>query len=250
MDSSTPGEDGRARLSRRVLLKQAGILGIGATAVGALAHSAPAEVERVVLIEREALESFTADQAATVDAICARLIPTDANGPGAAEARTGRYIDRQLAAGLTGYKPDYDTGLAQVDAYSQRTYGAPFTGLTAAQQDAVLTNMQAGTATGFSGSRTFFTLLRDHTIQGMFCDPFHGGNADFAGWDLIGYPGIKVGGVAPADQALGTNLKMMHRSAYTYDMFTKTTKKETRLRRLGSTEPTKMTAKGGNHLGH
>jgi gluconate 2-dehydrogenase gamma chain len=204
----------------------------------------------VVLIEREALESFTAQQAATVDAICARLIPTDANGPGATEARVGRYIDRQLAAGLAGYKPDYDNGLAQVDAYTQRTYGAPFSGLNAAQQDAVLTNMQAGTATGFAGSRTFFTLLRDHAIQGMFCDPFHGGNANFVGWDLLGYPGIKIGGVAAAEQALGTNLKMTHRSAYSYDMFTKTTKKETRLRPMGSTQPASVTAKEGHHHGH
>lgn len=255
MDTSTEGGEGAPRrLSRSVLLKRAGVLGVGASAVGVLAGSATAEteqVERVVLIEREALESLTAAQAETLDAICARLIPNDANGPGAAEARAGRYIDRQLAGALSGFKPDYDAGLAQLDAYSQRTYGTPFTGLTAAQQDAVLTNMQAGTATGFSGSRTFFTLLRDHTIQGTFCDPFHGGNASFVGWDLIGYPGIKIGAVLPAEQAIGTSLKMTHRSSYSYDMFVKTTKKETRLRPVGATGPTQGAAKeGGAHHGH
>ena len=35
----------------------------------------------------------------------------------------------------------------------------------------------------------FFRLLRQHTIEGMFCDPMHGGNADLIGWQLIGYPG-------------------------------------------------------------
>ena len=47
---------------------------------------------------------------------------------------------------------------------------------------------------------TFFTLVRSHTIQGTFCDPYYGGNADFVGWDLIGYPGLRmaVGAGGPA----------------------------------------------------
>lgn len=35
---------------------------------------------------------------------------------------------------------------------------------------------------------TLFQLLR-HTIEGMFSDPLHGGNANMIGWQLIGYPG-------------------------------------------------------------
>jgi gluconate 2-dehydrogenase gamma chain len=247
MDASTDkGEGGERRLSRGGLLKRAGVLGVGATAVGVLASPAPAEVERVVLIEREALESFTAEQMATVDAIVARLIPSDANDGGAAEARVGRYIDRQLNGGLASYKPDYANGLAQVDAYAKKTYGAAFVGLSAVQQDAVLTNMEANTATGFSPSpRTFFNIIRDHAVQGMFSDPFHGGNANFVGWDLIGYPGVKIGAVLPSEQAIGTTLKPAHRSSYSYDMFLKTTKKETRLRALGQTS-NKVSKKGGD----
>jgi hypothetical protein len=26
----------------------------------------------------------------------------------------------------------------------------------------------------------------------MFGDPSHGGNAGYAGWDLLGFPGVKV----------------------------------------------------------
>jgi gluconate 2-dehydrogenase gamma chain len=36
---------------------------------------------------------------------------------------------------------------------------------------------------------TFFRVLRQHTIEGMFSDPMHGGNAGLIGWQLIGYPG-------------------------------------------------------------
>jgi gluconate 2-dehydrogenase gamma chain len=32
-------------------------------------------------------------------------------------------------------------------------------------------------------------MLRQHTVEGMFSDPMHGGNADLIGWQLIGYPG-------------------------------------------------------------
>ena len=35
----------------------------------------------------------------------------------------------------------------------------------------------------------FSTPLRNHTIEGMFSDPAHGGNRDLAGWRLLGYPG-------------------------------------------------------------
>ena len=35
-------------------------------------------------------------------------------------------------------------------------------------------------------------MLLEHTREGMFSDPIYGGNVNFAGWDLIGYPGIKL----------------------------------------------------------
>jgi hypothetical protein len=55
MDGSMEAGGGHERrLSRGGFLKRAGVLGVGASAVGALAGSAPAEVERIVLVEREA----------------------------------------------------------------------------------------------------------------------------------------------------------------------------------------------------
>ena len=63
----------------------------------------------------------------------------------------------------------------------------------AADQDAVLSGMERNVATGFSpDSAPFFNMVRTHTIQGTFCDPYYGGNANFIGWDLIGYPGIRM----------------------------------------------------------
>ena len=52
----------------------------------------------------------------------------------------------------------------------------------------------------------FFNMVRTHTLQGTFGDPYYGGNANFVGWDLIGYPGIRSERAPSADQALGAKL--------------------------------------------
>ncbi len=156
-----------------------------------------------------------------LEAICARLIPTDANGPGAAEARAAHYIDRALGGALASSRQAYTSGLEALDRYAMSSRGAGFAKLSTADQDAVLQDVASGAATGFpNGSITFFNLVRTHTIEGTFCDPYYGGNAGFVGWDLIGYPGVRT--VVTADeQRVGIDLKPNHKSAYDYPMFTK-----------------------------
>ena len=55
----------------------------------------------------EALETLTAAEADTLEAIVARLIPSDENGPGATEARAAHYIDRALAGPLRSSREAY-----------------------------------------------------------------------------------------------------------------------------------------------
>jgi gluconate 2-dehydrogenase gamma chain len=170
---------------------------------------------------REPLRTLTAAEADVLEAVCARLIPTDANGPGAAEARAARYIDRALGGALRSARPAYTSGLAALDAYASSSRGARFAALPAADQDRVLTDVASGAATGFPGGSTaFFTLVQTHTIEGTFCDPFYGGNAGFVGWDLLGYPGVRT--IVTADeQRLDAAAKPNHKSAYDYGMFNK-----------------------------
>ena len=85
----------------------------------------------------------------------------------------------------------------------------------------MLIDVETGAATGFTGSSgAFFNMVRTHTLQGTFGDPFYGGNANFVGWDLIGYPGIRLN-VTSEDQRLGSKLTPTHKSAYDTDMFNK-----------------------------
>ena len=83
--------------------------------------------------------------------------------------------------------------------------------------------METGAATGFTGSSAaFFALVLAHAHQGTFGDPYYGGNANFTGWDLIGYPGIRTMVTAADQQRLEKkDLKPNHKSAYDYESFTK-----------------------------
>jgi gluconate 2-dehydrogenase gamma chain len=218
------------RLTRRELLKQAGLAGAAVAIIPAgAAAPAPADPTTAVgqaaatAVAREPLEALTAAEADVLEAVCARLIPTDANGPGATEARAAHYIDRALAGFLAPSRQAYAAGLAAIDRHAVTSRGAAFSKLGPADQDAVLKDFEAGKADGLpSGASSFFTLVRTHTIQGTFCDPFYGGNANFVGWDLIGYPGVRTI-VTPEEQRIGITLKPNHKSAYDYAMFTKAT---------------------------
>ena len=216
-------EDNAPRdVSRRSLFKQVGAAGAAAVAGTPLApglaqeRAAPSPTATAQL---EALETLTAAEADALEAIVARLIPTDENGPGAAEARAAHYIDRALAGPLRSSREAYAAGLAALDAYAQSKNGALFARLSAPDQDAILADMEKNVATGFvPNAATFFNLVRAHTIQGTFCDPYYGGNANFVGWDLIGFPGLRMA-VGEDEQRMKAP-EPVRRSAYEDAMFT------------------------------
>lgn len=223
-------DEKKSGVSRRDLLKRAGMAGaaltIPLTPVGgegppaAIAVPEPAAAVQSAL-RREPIENLTAAEADLLEAICARIIPTDANGPGAREARAAHFIDRALGGALASSKPAYTAGFAAFDRYCRSSRGKPFAELPERDQDSVLIDVETGAATGFQGSSAaFFAMVRTHTLQGTFGDPYYGGNANFAGWDLIGYPGVRTN-VSPDDQRLGAKLTPNHKSAYDTEMFTK-----------------------------
>jgi gluconate 2-dehydrogenase gamma chain len=219
-------------ISRRDILRGAGIAGAAAitapatilstTGVAEPASSAaPPEPQSAPAPRREALEHLSAAEADLLDAVLDRLIPSDATGPGAREARVIHYIDRALGGALASSRQAYASGLASRDRYAESSRGSRFLDLPDADRDAVLIDVETGAATGFNpGSSQFFALVLSHTRQGMFGDPYYGGNANFIGWDLLGYPGVRTM-VTPADQRAyeAGELKPNHRSAYDYGTF-------------------------------
>jgi gluconate 2-dehydrogenase gamma chain len=212
-------------VSRRDLFRRAGLAGAALTIPVTPAQPAESTQTRPAAppaaITREPVVNLTVEEADLLEAICARIIPTDENGPGAREARAAHYIDRALGGALKETRETYRAGLAAFDRYCRSSRRAPFLELSERDQDSVLIDVETGAATGFTGSSgQFFAMVRTHTLQGTFGDPFYGGNANFVGWDLISYPGIRLN-VTTEDQRLGSRLTPTHKSAYDNEMFNK-----------------------------
>lgn len=191
-------QDEAFRITRRTVLA-------GATIVPVAALTAAAQTPKTALLAAERQ---------TLDAIVDRLCPKDELGPGALEMGAANYVDLSLADYLAAEKGSFAEGLAAVDAFALSEYGARLADLPADKQDAVLTAMENGKATGFTpNSQVFFNRVRRLTLEGMFCDPYYGGNKNFAGWDLIRYPGPRLA-VGPEDQKMSELPKPLHQSAY------------------------------------
>jgi gluconate 2-dehydrogenase gamma chain len=141
------------------------------------------------------LEFFSVDQAKEIDAIIARIIPTD-DMPGAREAGAVYFIDRALTTFASDDQNAYREGLLQLQARIQEVFPGvqKFSAATPEQQDEILRsfdqNTQAGRRRAFSAGagQNFFETLRVHTIIAFLIDPDSdsGGNRDGVGWKVIG----------------------------------------------------------------
>lgn len=185
MDATQLGAVSRILAQRRLTRRQALAAGGAGIAAGLAATGLTASAQ-------DALESYTPvaltlAELTTLKAAIDRLIPSDDLGPGAVEAGVFVYIDQTLAADNATALPLFQGGLAALD---QAPGSGGFVGLAADEQDRLLAQAEANHLAG--GPDGFFATLLEHTRRGMFGDPIHGGNRDFVGWDLIGYPGIKL----------------------------------------------------------
>ncbi len=133
------------------------------------------------------------DDSRTVTAFTERLMPGAPGMPGATEAGVLNYIDLALAGAYSDQQDFYRRGLTQLDEHCAQTYGKPFRRLTAEQQDETITALEQGKVPAFvwPTAVAFFNTVRTHTMEGMFADPIYGGNKDFAGWRLVGFPGAQ-----------------------------------------------------------
>ena len=144
------------------------------------------------------LRFFTETEALIVAAGASRIFPSDETGPGAREAGVAIFIDRQLA-GPYGKDRFRYTQPPFEDAPREFGYQGSATprqiyrdGLKTLQGFHLLAPGAQDEALRKIESTLFFSLLCKNTIEGMFCDPMHGGNVDMVGWQLIGFPGPRM----------------------------------------------------------
>ncbi|MHB8743172.1 MAG: gluconate 2-dehydrogenase subunit 3 family protein [Sulfuricaulis sp.] len=158
---------------------------------------------------------FTPPEITFLDAALSRLIPADDLGPGAQEAGVTFFIDQQMAGafgrGETWYMQGpwkdgtdeqgyqlkltpaqlYRVGIQDIGDYCRRIFNnKSFAELGIVDQDKVLHGLENGEIElNGAPAKEFFSMLWQNTGEGFFADPIYGGNRDFAGWKLVGFPG-------------------------------------------------------------
>jgi len=143
-----------------------------------LIAEAAAEAGEAVARAEPDLATLTSAQAATVDAIASRIVPTD-DLPGAHEAGVVYFIDIALGSFFAPARENFLDGLADFEAGVAASHdGTAFSALDADAQDAYLRTVD---------TTPFFGLLRTWTLFGLLASPKYGGNRNLVGWKLAGF---------------------------------------------------------------
>jgi gluconate 2-dehydrogenase gamma chain len=195
----------QTEMTRREMIAGVALTGAALVPVSAIQAAPQAGGARAA-----AKTAFAPNERRILEALIDRILPRDENGPGALDAGAADYIDRAFVEFLGSEKESFSAGIAAVDAFARTSQGAPFADLPPEKRDAVLTAIDSG---GANQLRPFFNRTRRLTLEGMFCDPYWGGNRNFVGWDLIQYPGVRLK-VTPEDQKMSQPATPVHRSAY------------------------------------
>ena len=125
---------------------------------------------------------FDQHQKATIEAATERIIPADRD-PGAQQAGVVNYIESALGTYESEDAPLYADGVQELDRRARESFAASsFVALRPEQQDELLTQLE-------KERNPFFSILIEHTMQGFYGDPRHGGNRDRVSWKMIGFPG-------------------------------------------------------------
>ncbi|MGC1463269.1 MAG: gluconate 2-dehydrogenase subunit 3 family protein [Terracidiphilus sp.] len=175
-----------ANLTRRQFVAagaMAGAMGGAALAVGCKAG-------------RHGNWDFLSDaQAATLTAVCDQIVPAD-DFPSASQAGVLVYIDRQLARIYRRHRNAYRDGLEWTEAMSRKRFGRGTAELAVPQ----LAELAGAIETQ---NPAFFNLVRNHTLEGYYGAPRHGGNRDAVSWRMLGMAEPPLRGRAQYDVRKG-----------------------------------------------
>ena len=203
-------------IDRRTFLKSAVAGTAVAATTGALPQMAEAQQAAPATSQAAAYSYLNLEEQAFIEAVVDHMIPADELTPKGTDLGINIFIDRALASGWgkgdrlymqgpwktgtpnQGYQLPltpaqlYRAGIPAANAYCAKTYGKPFDKITEAQREEFLMAWRGGKVTFEDGppARTFFNMLYQNVMQGMFADPIYGGNRDKAGWKMIGFPGV------------------------------------------------------------
>jgi gluconate 2-dehydrogenase gamma chain len=124
---------------------------------------------------------FSEDEAKVLEALCNQIVPAEDDAPGAVRAGVVFYIDKHLAGPLKRFAPAYRRGIPLL---------REFTSLNFAEQAQFLRELERGSNPELA---SFFSMVVDHTMQGFYGSPEHGGNRDEASWKMLGIVDVMGG---------------------------------------------------------
>jgi gluconate 2-dehydrogenase gamma chain len=136
-------------------------------------------------------EHLSKEQASTLAAICDQILPAD-DYPSASEAGVLTYMDRQLTRAYRRHQEAYRSGLEEAEGLCRKRFGQALASLTPVQQLAAVKDLE-------TWKPSFFELVRQHTMEGYYGSPRHGGNHDAVSWKMLGLDEPPVRGRAQFD---------------------------------------------------
>jgi gluconate 2-dehydrogenase gamma chain len=201
-------------LSRRGFMKGVGQIAPVAVAVSAGGFATLANARAANAKPEPSYESFSADEAAFVEAMVNVMCPADRLTPNGVACGLALFMDRQMAGGFgkgerlyshgpwqkgdrqQGYQspmtPEqyFKQGIAAADREARRSHGHGFAELPAAEANKFLENVSRGEGVPVALTRWFNDLAYPLFVQACFADPVYRGNRDKVFWKMIGYPGL------------------------------------------------------------
>ena len=98
------------------------------------------------------------------------------------------YIDIQLTRKFKRHRKAYSHAIAALDSLAYGRRSSSFAALPFDERTGLLTVFEKGE------NGKAFNMVLDHTLQGYFGSPRHGGNKDYASWRMLGVPPMPVRG--------------------------------------------------------
>ncbi len=138
---------------------------------------------------------FTEKEAKTVIAFAEQIIPRDQDA-GATNANVINFIDKQLTGPYTRFQEMYRNGIPAIENSSLKIYQKAFSELEFGVQTEFMIQMEKGKLPEEFWEEVnqsqFFRLMLDHTMQGFYGSPRHGGNKNYVSYKMmkLDYPHV------------------------------------------------------------
>jgi len=136
-------------------------------------------------------EFLSDGQARSLAVICDQIVPAD-DFPSASQTGVLNYIDRQLMRHYRRHREAYREGLEQAEELSRKQFGQEMSSLSEPQKLEMVEKLAVENS-------KFFWVVRNHTMEGYYGSPRHGGNRDAVSWRMLGLAEPPVRGRAQYD---------------------------------------------------